>query len=332
MRLAYRWRSGLFAARSEGGSGLNRDRIRIRGFTLVELLVVIAIIGMLVALLIPAVQAARGAARRTACSNNLKQVGLAVLNYESAWSRFPPGQRWTALANQPDRGDYSWMALILPHVEAGPTYDQFNFKLPFLHPTNRVPSAYLVETYLCPSTTRRDKQRGGDDLIRDWKGQVGVTLACTDYMGIAGPTSTRKNPATQERYKRQQGILVGTKGLEKEDRLLEAPPVKMASVTDGTSKTFMITECTGRGTEKEDEDPNGAWVSGKNITHLNTGVNRSGAKSSWNDELIFSEHAGGANAAFVDGSVRFLLNGTSKDVILAQASRNGGEIIPELEE
>ena len=308
---------------------MNRENAKSGGFTLVELLVVIAIIGMLVALLIPAVQAARGAARRTACSNNLRQVGLAVLNYESAAGRFPPGQRWTALPGRPDRSDYSWMALILPYVEAGSTFDQFNFKLSYLHPSNRVPSAFVVETYLCPSTSRRDKQRGADNLIRDWNGQVGVTLACTDYMGIAGPSNIRKNPATQRPYKRQQGILIGTKGLENEVRLLESPPVKISSVTDGTSHTFMITECTGRGTEKEDEDPNGAWVSGKNITHLNTGVNRSGAKSSWNDELIFSEHAGGANAAFVDGSIRFLTNETSKDVILAQASRNGGEIIPE---
>lgn len=310
---------------------MDRERNRAAGFTLVELLVVISIIGMLVAILIPAVQAARGAARRTACSNKLKQVGLAILNYESAAQRFPPGQRWTALPGNPDRGDYSWMALVLPYLEAGNIYDQFNFKQTYTHPTNRVPSAFLVETYLCPSTTRRDKQRGGDDLIRDWNGNVGVTLACTDYMGIAGPSVYRKNPETLERYRRQQGILVGTKGLEKAHRILEAPPIRVASVTDGTSHTFMVSECTGRGTEKEDEDPNGAWVAGKNITHLNTGVNRSGPKNSWNDELIFSEHAGGANAVFVDGSVRFLLDGTSKAVILAQASRNGGENIGELE-
>ena len=299
------------------------------GFTLVELLVVIAIIGVLVAILIPAVQAARGAARRTACSNNLRQVSLGVLNYESANGRFPPGQKWTALPGRENRGDYSWMSQILPHVEAQNVFDQFNFRMPYTHPTNRLPSAALVDTFLCPSTTRRDKQRDGQELIRDWNGNVGVTLACTDFLGIAGPTSIRKNPATQERYHRQQGILIGTKGLANAHRILEPPAVKMASVTDGTSKTLMITECTGRGTEKEDEDPNGAWVSGKNITHISLGVNRKGAKRSWNDELIFAEHAGGANGAFADGSIRFLSAATSKDVILAQCSRNGGELLSE---
>lgn len=298
-----------------------------RGFTLVELLVVIAIIGMLVALLIPAVQAARGAARRTACSNNLKQLGLAILNYESANAKYPPGQKWTALPGKENRGDYSWMSQILPYMEESAVYDRFNFKLPYHHPTNRLASAAVVAGYLCPSTTRRDKQRDGEELIRNWNNQVGVTLGCTDYLGIAGPSSNRKNPETLERYRRQQGILIGTKGLEREARMLEPPAVKVASVTDGTSKTMMVSECTGRGTEKEDEDPNGAWVSGKNITHVNAGVNQSGAKSSWNDELIFSEHAGGANGAFADGSVRFLNSGTSKVLVLSYCSRNGGEIL-----
>ncbi len=315
---------------------VDRDREQIeseprQGFTLVELLVVIAIIGMLVALLIPAVQAARGAARRSACSNNLKQVGLAILNFESAAGKYPPGQTWTALPGREDRGDYSWMALVLPYMEEQAIYDKFNFKLPFQHQANRLPSAAVIPAYLCPSTSRRDKQRDAEELIRDWNGQIGVTLGCTDYLGIAGPSSIRKNPATLERYRRQQGILIGTKGLENESRLLESPPVKVTSVTDGTSHTVMVTECTGRGTEKEDEDPSGSWVSGKNITHVNDGVNRSGAKSSWNDELIFAEHAGGANGAFADGSVRFLNTSTSKDIILSQCSRNGGEILNESE-
>ena len=88
----------------------------------------------------------------------------------------------------------------------------------------------------------------------------------------------------------------------------------------------MVTECTGRGTEKEDDDPNGAWVSGKNITHLQGEVNGKSASSSWNDELIFSEHRGGANGLNCDGSVHFLSENISERVLLAKASRDGGEV------
>lgn len=154
---------------------------------------VIAIIGVLVALLLPAVQAARGAARRTACSNNLRQVSLAVLNYESAMAQFPPGQRWTALPGRANRGDYSWMADALPYIEEGGVHEKIDFRLPYLDPSNRLAAAQVIEIYLCPSTSERDKQRNNDEVIRDWNGNVGVNLGCTDYLGIAGPTSNRKN-------------------------------------------------------------------------------------------------------------------------------------------
>ena len=88
---------------------------------------------------------------------------------------------------------------------------------------------------------------------------------------------------------------------------------------------MMVAECTGRGTEAEDDDPNGAWVSGKNITHVQGKVNGKKAKTSWNDELIFSEHPGGANALYCDGSVHFLSDNTSKKELLARSSRDGNE-------
>lgn len=294
---------------------------RRNAFTLVELLVVIAIIGILIGMLLPAVQMVRAAARRSACQNNCKQIGLAILNYESANMKFPAGQFWTAPEGDSNRLDYAWSSQILPHIEANNIYDGMDFALPYTAAQNATFAASPVPGYLCPSTSERDSDRQGDLIITP----DGLELGCIDYMGLAGPSSSEENPATGEDYDRQQGILTGTKGLPNAATLLIPPAVKFAMITDGSSNTMMVTECTGRGTEAEDDDPNGAWVSGKNITHLQGKVNGKKAKSSWNDELIYSEHPGGANALFCDGSVHFLSSDLSKNSLLVRCSRNGGE-------
>ena len=291
-----------------------------RAFTLVELLVVIAIIGILVAMLLPAVQMVRAAARRSTCQNNCKQIGLAILNYESANQKFPPGQFWTAPEGDSNRLDYSWSSQILPYMEANSIYDGLDFSQPYTAAANVTAASQTVPGFLCPSTAERDGDRQGDVIITS-NGQLG----CIDYLGLAGPSSGEKNPMTDEDYDRQQGILTGTKGLDNFATLLVPPAVTFALITDGSSNTMMVTECTGRGTEAEDDDPNGSWVSGKNITHLQGKVNGKKAKSSWNDELIYSEHTGGANALFCDGSVHFLSSSDSKKSLLARCSRNGGE-------
>ena len=293
-------------------------------FTLVELLVVIAIIGILVALLLPAVQMVRAAARRSSCQNNCKQIGLAILNYESANMKFPPGQFWTAVEGDANRLDYSWSSQILPHIEGNNIYDGMDFSQPYTAGGNIGFAAQTLPGYLCPSTSERDGDRQGDVII-NFGGVGGRNLGCIDYLGLAGPSSNEKNPMTDEDYRRQQGILTGTKGLENADTLLVPPAVTFALVTDGSSNTMMVSECTGRGTEAEDDDPNGAWVSGKNITHLQGKVNGKKAKSSWNDELIYSEHSSGANALHCDGSVHFLSSDVSKKSLLALSSRDGGE-------
>lgn len=304
---------------------LKTGRQRSRAFTLVELLVVIAIIGILIGMLLPAVQMVRAAARRTACQNNMRQIGIAILNHESAHGKFPPGQFWTARVGSSDRSDFSWLSRILPHIEANNIYDNIDFSQPYLSATNLPSVGSVVQGYLCPSTAQRDGDRLGD-IIPNFGGIAGANLGCTDYMGLAGPSSSKTNPATGEDYERQHGILIGTKGLPGFDTLLEPPAVTFGLITDGSSNTMMVTECTGRGTEKEDDDPNGGWTVGKNITHLQGEVNGKKAKTSWNDELIYSEHPGGASGLHCDGSVHFLSSNTSKDALLARSSRDGGEI------
>lgn len=121
-----------------------------RGFTLVELLVVIAIIGVLVALLLPAVQAARESARRTQCGNNLKQLGLAVHNYHDSFNYFPPGGvSYGACCATPTY--QTWSLAILPHMEQKPLYDRYDFNLPNEDPVNHAVVQTFLKSQICPS-------------------------------------------------------------------------------------------------------------------------------------------------------------------------------------
>jgi prepilin-type N-terminal cleavage/methylation domain-containing protein len=205
------------------------------GFTLVELLVVIAVIGVLVGLLLPAVQAAREAARRMQCSNNLKQMGLALHNYESAYRAFPPGfisrvtGTWPGGGNDPipEVGPgWSVFAMMLPQLEQPGLFETINFNLPITDLANRAARSTIVKEYQCPS----DVWNGP---VTVWPTTIGINdLASMSYTSSLGGGNPANAPGYSALYEEQpfNGMFHRNKA------------IRHADVLDGTSNTLAFGE------------------------------------------------------------------------------------------
>lgn len=304
-----------------------RPRSLLGGFTLVELLVVIAIVGILLALLIPAVQSARESSRRTQCLNNLRQIGIGLHNYEAAKKRWPAGKKWSGPPNDPSSFSMAWCSFLLEYIEQDTLHNAMDFKKPFTDPVNLLVTKQVIPTYLCPSTSQVEDHRTPDGHLYNLGGMPGEGLGCIDYMGISGPDKGAPHPITKLAYERQRGVLIGTKGLPKEEELIEPPPITSAKITDGLSHTLCVVECTGRGVQIENgkiDALHGAWASGVNVTHIDDGVNEDVPKA-WQKERMHSDHTGGANILLCDASVQFFSEDTHKKIIRWMASRDGQE-------
>jgi prepilin-type N-terminal cleavage/methylation domain-containing protein/prepilin-type processing-associated H-X9-DG protein len=338
-----------------------------RGFTLIELLVVIAIIAVLIALLLPAVQAAREAARRIQCTNNMKQIGVALHNYVSAVGVFPPGYvsaiNRTVLdacnqdqENTPGQGvdigaGWAWGSMILPYMEQPAVYASINFNLSVAYHQNDTCSLTALSVYLCPSDSGPstipvfadppDPANPGsysasnivDTLSRgNYVGMYGIGEVCAQSGAIDSPNNNGAGPLGTHAGMFYRNSRVG-----------------FADVTDGTSNTIAVGERShnlsyvtwvARSID--------GWLGKTSPIEGGTDQFNPSPEECWTQimgpagledgprtinnpeahvEDYWSRHPGGANFLFADGSVHFLKSTINPVTYAALGSRNGGEVI-----
>jgi prepilin-type N-terminal cleavage/methylation domain-containing protein/prepilin-type processing-associated H-X9-DG protein len=334
-----------------------------RGFTLIELLVVISIIGVLIALLLPAVQAAREAARRSSCVNNLKQIGLALHTYANAAGVYPPGYVSAVDPKVTDACDqdaenahgvdlgpgWAWGSMLLPQLEQQPLYNSINFSLSVAYAANNTCSTTQVNVYLCPSD-------GGAPalvpVLKDppdpaqpgtYKGAAVVdTVARGNYVGMfgLGEICAASGAGSQPNI----GAVGSAAGV-----FYRNSRTSLAEIVDGTSQTIAVGErshnlsyvtWTARsidgwlgktaliegGTDQFNPSPEECWTQVLGPAGLEDGP-RTPNDIMAHVEDYWSRHAGGVNFLFADGSVHFLKASINPIPWRALATRAGNEAL-----
>jgi prepilin-type N-terminal cleavage/methylation domain-containing protein/prepilin-type processing-associated H-X9-DG protein len=292
-------------------------RVRPAAFTLIEMLVVIAIVSVLIALLLPAVQSAREAARRTSCENHLKQLGLAMHNFQGANNGFP--RLRTA------RPAHGWGLDLLPYLEQEPIRKHYQTSESFASTKNAAAVDNVIGLFLCPSSPVSDRKA----VLYDPATNTALTTqgGASDYFAHSRVSSVRKH-----------GTVEGDPALSP-DGLRD-----LAGILDGTSQTILLSEVAMRpdhyvlGIKQSDAvaaPQFSAWA-GFLETELNSydaagrDVNGTACAINCNNDAgIYAFHPGGANTLFCDGSVHHLSAKTCVDVVLGLATRNGSEMISE---
>lgn len=307
-----------------------------RGFTLVELLVVIAIIGVLVALLLPAVQMAREAARRTQCQNNLKQLALAFHNFETSRTEFP-----LAYTNQSLPGKNNWAPFVLPYLEQKNLVDGYDLTVDWWVPPNRGLVMTQLKVLQCASSPVPNRVQDKPETTPPNK-----TGACGDYVTPAGVHLDINQALPAAEHFSSGGDLRGVICWFSSTNMRN----RIADISDGTTNTVMVGECAGR----EDvwrrrqqthvdytgaprvRARGGAWATTDNAYEI-------GQRAAWDASFgpipgaiainnsnewghcFYGFHPSGANFAMADGSMRLMAENTNLGVLATLVTRAGGE-------
>ena len=321
-------------------------RKKFLGFTLVELLVVIAIIGILVALLLPAVQAAREAARRMSCGNNLKQIGLALHNYHSALKTFPIGARSSGVITAGATGfGQSWWVSILPYVEQGPAYDKWSHAIANSGTSSTnltILDGIAIDVMRCPSSPLPSL------IVPTSSGLTKGGIVLATYTGISGAYEHTDTGAAPNDFTETRSTATGANSgqVNAGGVLVPNSSVRIDDIIDGTTNQILVTEqsdfhvdprngtrynCinsntmgTFAGTNKHGIPPDTTNFNGSsnyNITTVRYGVNFKnwcdtsgtatpgvGVDNGPNAGMI-SAHSGGVQVCLGDGSVRMITEG-----------------------
>ena len=259
-------------------------------FSLIELLVVLAIIGLLVALIMPAVQYARESARRGQCKNHLHQIGIALESYHASHQVLPfgwvcGGNDSTCLPNQPRPHMWSGLAMTLPELEQGAVFNSLNFSTPRNHISNSTGLAQAIEVFLCPSHSRSprvpDPRPAGN----------GFAVGGSDYKANAGGGA-----------KPESGLMFRNSN------------IRFSEILDGDSNTLFVGESSAVGAD-------GRWADASHCC-VHTDGPLQASPAYWS-----SPHSGGVHFLLADGSVRFLNDGLRVEILIALSTRGGGETV-----
>jgi prepilin-type N-terminal cleavage/methylation domain-containing protein len=336
---------------------------RQTGFTLIELLVVISIIGILIGLLLPAAQAAREAARRTQCSNNLKQLGLAVGNYENVNKTLPSSDRPAGLTSAPR---IAGLTKLLPYFEEANSFKAYDFTKNWSDPVNLPVTSKRISILLCPTSPVSQDRLDGLPEASPWTPTV---VACTDYsptIGVdprLGPTTV---PGGQLGLVDAETVTVNPSGLPNSGILRKNETTRYSDVLDGLSHTILYAESAGRpylyrkgklvGSDLTANRVNaggwarpasdfsvdgasfdGATLPGPIAINATNGDQAAGLSfplpyyGSEGTGEVYSFHTGGAYFAFGDGSVHFLSESINIRDFAKLVARADGLLAPVVE-
>jgi prepilin-type N-terminal cleavage/methylation domain-containing protein/prepilin-type processing-associated H-X9-DG protein len=288
-----------------------------RAFTLIELLVVIAIIAILIALLVPAVQKVRESAARTQCTNNMKQIGLALHGFHDRKKRLPTSEHHNNGTN-PVR--WNWMPKMLADVEQTAVFNQLDFTIHSWQGNNYALLRERFKMFLCPADHLADVQREEENFA----GPTWI-LSQTDYASVAGDYQNASGVGLKPDYGNQSYTNPVSRGM----MARWGWSARFADVTDGLSNTFMVGECIGAMCITQNFASQSWGTTAHPINFMNDSLMQNlptQANPRWDESIGFrSFHPGGCNFLLGDGSVRFVRDTVDGATYRAFASRAGDE-------